>query len=175
MPFKKQVILEVSYFTRNIYETETVTSGICYIVISKTQSFLKITWSDFEILWMPSQPIIQRNYIIYEYTFIFEVLFVITFCTSFQKRVHNLKEIVDHISTNKVLLYNQQSIILFILFISSLPFLLFLYTVLWRYKRDCVHASIDILFYIMFYIINAMKKQTLLYHFRTQDTKKVPI
>ena len=110
MPFKKQVILEVNYFTRNIYETETVTSGICYIVISKTQSFLKITWSDFEILWMTSQPIIQRNYIIYEYTFIFEVLFVITFCTSFQKRVDNLKEIVDHISTNKVLLYNWQSI-----------------------------------------------------------------
>ena len=26
-----QVPLEVSYFARNIYETETVTSGLCYI------------------------------------------------------------------------------------------------------------------------------------------------
>ena len=31
--------------------------------------------------------------------------------------------------------------------------MLFLYTVSWRYKRDCLHASIDILFYIMLYII----------------------
>ena len=35
---------------------------------------------------------------------------------------------------------------------------LFLYTVSWRYKRDYLYASIDILFYIMFYIINTMKK-----------------
>ena len=28
----------------------------------------------------------------------------------------------------------------------------------WRYKRDYLQASIDILFYIMFYIINMMKK-----------------
>ena len=131
MPYKKQVILVVSYFTRNIYETETVTSGICYIVISKTQSFLKITWSDFEILWMSSQPIIQRNYIIYEYTFIFEVLFVITFCSSFQKRVDNLKEIVDHISTNKVLIYNCHSCYFYIQYyggireIASMPVQIF--------------------------------------------------
>ena len=31
MLFKKQVLLEASYFTRNIYETETVTSGLCCI------------------------------------------------------------------------------------------------------------------------------------------------
>ena len=41
---------------------------------------------------------------------------------------------------------------LFLLFISTLSFLLFLY------KRDYLHASINILFYIMFYIINTMKK-----------------
>ena len=34
----------------------------------------------------------------------------------------------------------------------------YLYTVSCRYKRDYLHASIDILFYIMFYIINTMKK-----------------
>ena len=64
---------------------------------------------------------------------------------------------------------------LFILLISTLSFLLFLYTVSRRYKRDYLHASIDILFYIMFYIINTMKKQSLLYRIRTYDTKKVPI
>ena len=31
MLFKKQVLLEVSYFARNIYETDTITSGLCYI------------------------------------------------------------------------------------------------------------------------------------------------
>ena len=31
MLFKKYVLLEVSYFTRNIYEMEAVTSGLCYI------------------------------------------------------------------------------------------------------------------------------------------------
>ena len=52
---------------------------------------------------------------------------------------------------------------------------LFLYTVTWRYKRDYLYASIDILFYIMFYIINAMKNhQTLLCHVCTYDTKKSP-
>ena len=41
--FKKLALLEVRYFTRNIYDTETVTSGLSYIVILKTKSFLKIT------------------------------------------------------------------------------------------------------------------------------------
>ena len=35
---------------------------------------------------------------------------------------------------------------LFILFIITFSFLLFLYTVSWRYKRDYLHASIDIFF-----------------------------
>ena len=35
---------------------------------------------------------------------------------------------------------------LFILFISTLSSVLFLYKVSWRYKRDYLHASIDILF-----------------------------
>ena len=29
--FKKLVLLDLSYFARNVYETETVTSGLCYI------------------------------------------------------------------------------------------------------------------------------------------------
>ena len=35
---------------------------------------------------------------------------------------------------------------------------LFLYTVSLRYKRDYLCARIDILFYIMLYILNTMKK-----------------
>ena len=65
---------------------------------------------------------------------------------------------------------------LFILFIGTFSFLLFLYSVSWRQKRDYLHASIDILFEIMFHITNTMKKQqTLLYRLRTYDTTKVPI
>ena len=37
---------------------------------------------------------------------------------------------------------------LLVLFMSTLSFLLFLYVVSWSYKRDYLHASIDILFYI---------------------------
>ena len=46
---------------------------------------------------------------------------------------------------------------LFILFISTFLFL-FLYTESWRYKRDNLHVSTDILFCIMFYIMNKTKK-----------------
>ena len=41
--------------------------------------------------------------------------------------------------------------------------------------RDYLHANVNILFYIMFCIINTMKKQTILCHFPSSDTKKVPI
>ena len=45
------------------------------------------------------------------------------------------------------------------LFIYQYIFILaILYTVLWRYKKDCLRASIDIVLYIMFYIINTLKK-----------------
>ena len=47
---------------------------------------------------------------------------------------------------------------LFILFITMFSFLLFLYTVSWRHKRNYLHASIDLLFGIMFFITNTMKK-----------------
>ena len=54
MLFKKEVLFEVSYFARNMYETEAVTSGLCYIEII---IFLENN--------MSSQPIVQLNYIIY--------------------------------------------------------------------------------------------------------------
>ena len=40
---------------------------------------------------------------------------------------------------------------------------------------DYLHASTKTLFYIMFSITNTMKKQTLLCHFPSSHTKKVPI
>ena len=63
---------------------------------------------------------------------------------------------------------------LLILFISTFSFLLFLYSIWWRYKRDYFLASIDILFEIMFYIVNMMKKH---YSFKPHlclQYKKVP-
>ena len=79
--FEKQILSEVSYFARNMYETQIVTSGICYI---EDLIFLenKIQF-DFEIFWMSRQPIVQWNY----NTFTFIVLFLTTFCSSFWKRV----------------------------------------------------------------------------------------
>ena len=65
----------------------------------------------------------------------------------------------------------------YILFISCFHFYQYIFilavfnTVSRRYKKDNLHASIDILFHIMFYIINPMKK-TLLYHVRTYNTKR---
>ena len=138
-------------------------------------SFLKILYFDFEILWMSSQLIVQWNYIIYFYI---SGSFLTTFCTSFWKKVHNSKEIVNlqgsffcfdlwlrryqNIYTLKKYYYIIERVYfiyrLLILFISTFSFLLLLYTVSWKYKRDYLHASIDILIYIMFYIINMMKK-----------------
>ena len=82
--------------------------------------------------------------------------------------MHNSKEIVDHISTNKVFyiitFLLEESILFIYLFYLLVAYIIyqyidvFLYTVSWRYKTDCLHASIDILFYIMFYINNTLKK-----------------
>ena len=40
MLFKKQVLFEVSYFTRNIYVIETVTSGLSYIEDSNIVKYI---------------------------------------------------------------------------------------------------------------------------------------
>ena len=68
MLFKKKFLLEVTYFTGNIYETETATSGLCYI---EDLSFLKIIELDFENLCMFSQPIVQWNHKISYLRFLF--------------------------------------------------------------------------------------------------------
>ena len=86
----------------------------------------------------------------------------ITFCTSFWKRVHNSKKIaqglfvltVGYVDMTTYPLTKYYYVIegvyfiytLFKSFISTLPFLLFLYTALWRYKRYYLHASIDVCF-----------------------------
>ena len=60
----------------------------------------------------------------------------------------------------QILLYQWFTYVVNALF-STFSFLLFLYTVSWRYKRDYLHASIGISFYRMFYVTNTMKKQTI--------------
>ena len=59
---------------------------------------------------------------------------------------------------------------LFVFFISILSSLLLFYTASWRHKRDYLHASLDILFYIH-------NKETLglLYYVCSYNTKKAPI
>ena len=61
----------------------------------------------------------------------------------------------------------------FILFISTFSFLLFLYTVSCRYKKDYLHTSIDILFKlcsILFILLTWWRNIRLLYRLRTYDT-----
>ena len=72
-----------STFNLYIYETETVTSGLCYIE--------DLIFLENNIVWFWN-PIVLWNYIIY---FHIRGYFLITFCTSFWKRVHNSKEIVN--------------------------------------------------------------------------------
>ena len=50
---------------------------------------------------------------------------------------------------------------MFLLIISTFSFLLFLYAVLWSHKWDYLHAIIDVLFYIIFYIINTLREEAL--------------
>ena len=118
---------------------------------------------------MSSQLIVQWNYIIYFHIrgsfFLFALIVGYVDIKTYQLTKYY------YIIERVYFIYR-----LFILFISTFSFLLFLYTVSWRYKRDYLHASIDILFYIMFFIINTKKKcWTLLYHVHICDTKKVPI
>ena len=104
---------------------------------------------------------------IMQYIFILVVLYLRTFCTSFWKRVHNSKEIVNiqdlfvltvgNVDMTTYPLTKYYYIIekvyfiyrLFVLFISTFQFLLFLHTASWRYKRDHPHDSIYIYCFIL--------------------------
>ena len=187
MLFKKQAILEVSYFARNIYETEAVTLGFCYI--KDLKSFIKIIQFDFEIRWISNQTIVQQNYIIY---FHIQGSFLTTFCTSFWKRAHNSKEIVNiqglfvliigYVVMKTYTLTKYYYIIarvyfiyrLLILFITTFSFLMFLYTLSCRQKRDYLHAS-SYRYFVLYYVNTMKKYQTLSYHIHTYDIKKVQI
>ena len=135
------------------------------------------------------QSTVQWNYIIY---FHIRVSFWTTFSTSFLKGAHNLKEIANiqgltvltvsylDMTTNPLTkCYYINEIVyfiyrLFISFISTLSFLLFLHTKPWRYKRVCQSRYFFILCSILLTRCRNMKK-TLLYHMRTYNTKKVSI
>ena len=89
IPFKKLVLLEVSYFARNIYEMETITLVLWYIEdLTSLENNIVWFWNSLEV---SSQLIVQWNNVIY---FHIRGSFLTTFCTSFSKRVHNSKEIV---------------------------------------------------------------------------------
>ena len=131
---------------------------------------------------MSSQPIVQWNYVIY---FHIRGSFLTTFCTSFWERVHNLKEIVNiqglfvatvgYIDVTTYSLTNHHYIIekiyfiyrLLILFISTLSFLLFLYTVLWRYKRYYLHASIDVFFILCSILLTQWRNRNIRFFYTT--------
>ena len=142
---------------------------------------------------MLGQPIVRQSYIIYLHPrgFFFNNFLHYLF----RKRVYNSKEIVDledffilsvscvdmttYPPTKYYFIIERLYVIyrLLVLIISTFSFLLFLYTVSWRYKRDYLHARIDILLCIILYIINTMKKHYKLFLclVRTYDTKKAPI
>ena len=87
MLFKKSVLLEVSYFPRNICNRDS-SLGSCDI---EDLFFLE---NNIVLYWNP--PVVQStDSSLGLYIFIFEVLFLTGFCTSFWKRVHNSKEIVN--------------------------------------------------------------------------------
>ena len=118
---------------------------------------------------MSNQPIVQWNYIIY---FHIRSFFWTIFCIIL---VHQCKRFVccdglwrryDHIPLKKYYYIIERVYFIYRLlyiFVSKLSFVLFLYTVLWWYKRDYRHASIIILFYFMFYLLTRWRNISLLY------------
>ena len=114
-------LLKVSFFARNIYETETVISGLCCIK--------DLIFFENNIVWFWNSLDIQSIDNSVEFVIYFHIRgsFLATFCTSFWRKVHNSKEIV-----------NIQGLFAFTvsyLFISTFSFLLFLHTVSWRYEE----------------------------------------
>ena len=84
------LLLEVSYFARNIYETETVTSGLCYIEDSiSLENLIVWFWNSLDVQSTDSSMELC-NMLSYSRFF-----FLTAFCTSFLKRVHNSTEIVN--------------------------------------------------------------------------------
>ena len=119
---------------------------------------------DFEILWMSIQPIDQWNYTIFSYSrFLFKQLFAPVFgkeCIMRKKFKFTRFGYFDRWYTNKVWQHTERVYFIhgfFIFFISTFSFLLFLYAVSLRYKKNYLHPSMDKSIYIMFYIINTTK------------------
>ena len=129
--------MKVSYFARNIYETETVTSALCYIkdLICLNNNIVWF-WNSLDVQSVDS----SVDYVIY---FHIRDSFFNNFLHQFWKRKHNSKEIVNMQGLFVL------TITIGYLFISTFSSLLFLYAVSWRYKRDYLYASIDILFSIL--------------------------
>ena len=99
--------------------------------------------------------------------------FLTIFCTSFRKTVHNSKEIVNmrglFVLTVGYVDMTTYPVTKYCYIIERVYFIIrYLYYLwehchsccfyIWSYKKNYLHASIDILFYNMFCIINTMKK-----------------
>ena len=129
------------------YETETVTSGLCY-----TEDLIFL---ENNIVWFWNSLDVQSSNSSGELT---------TFCTSFNsKEIVNIQGLfvltVGYIDMTAPPLTKYYYIIerayfiynLFILFISTLSFLMFLYTLSWKYNRDYLHASKD--YFVLYYVL----------------------
>ena len=131
------------------------------------------------IYWLWNSPDVQSTdssvefyNILSDWSLLFYVLTISS--NSFWKRLHNSKEIVNlqglfvltvgylDITTYPLTKYYYvikrayfiYKFFIFLLFTSTFSFWLLLYAASWSYKN----ARIEILFYIIFYIVNAMKK-----------------
>ena len=116
---------------------------------------------------MSNQPLVQWHYIIYFYL---RGPLLTTFSTSFWKRIRNSKETVNiqglfvltvgyvDMTTYPLKIITIYLIYLYIFYEYTFILAVFI-TVSRRYERDFLHASRNILFYIVFYIINTMNKQ----------------
>ena len=158
--------MEVSYFARHIYETETVTSGLCYI---KDLMFLENNivwfWNSLEV---QSANSLAELYNMLSYS----RFFLTTFCTSFWKRAHSSKEVVNIqglfvLTVGYVDMTTYPPTILlkeYVLFIGCLYYLSVhchsccLYIQHHGGIREITSTPVQIFCFIMFYIINTMKK-----------------
>ena len=139
--------MEISYFARNIYGTETITLELGYI---ENLIFLEnnIVWFSNSLNVQSTNSSVGLYNTLSNSRFFFN--FLITFCTSFWKVVHNSKEIVNlqvlfvwtvgyvniksYPLTDYFYIFERANFIykLFILFVSTFSLFLFLCTVSWR-------------------------------------------
>ena len=81
--------MEVSYFARNMYETETVTLGLCYIY-TNIQGLFVLTVGYID---MTTYPVIKYYYIIERAYFIHRMFILIMSTLSFLLFLYSIMEV----------------------------------------------------------------------------------